>query len=385
MLSVNKSVSFLPWPVSVMSSVSNVKSVHVDTCKHVWVVSYKDFCEDIVESSYFCLPSLKSVKWRSRLTPIHPVKRNKDNHGTYHDTELWLTVTNTSTDITTNGTYGGEVEFSLGSEKQKITFKGAFVLNDDAPYFIPTSRYSCHGEKIVIKFSLCKKRFAADVTVKCQVTLFKLVEAIPVFISHIQGNTIPLEVAISNPFEDFGKLYLNEELSDVTICIKSKDEKSNEYPAHKIILSARSKVFNAMFQDKMKKSTLDHVYCAFDRVIVEGIKEEVFLEMLRYIYTGNVQNLDTLAFELLPVADRYDLQKLKIACGNVFLKNLSVQNAVEIVTVADMYNVGDLKKKTTRFIKEHSADVSKKTDSKAWEDLMSRPRLMKDLLIASMN
>ncbi|CAL1285697.1 unnamed protein product [Larinioides sclopetarius] len=91
-------------------------------------------------------------------------------------------------------------------------------------------------------------------------------------------------------------------------------------PAHKIILSARSPVFAAMFVNPMKESLRNEVD-------ITDIHESALRDLLKYVYTGKTCDLtDSSAAELLNAADKYQIQDLKAVCVD-FLKNtVSLQN-----------------------------------------------------------
>lgn len=55
------------------------------------------------------------------------------------------------------------------------------------------------------------------------------------------------------------------------------------FPCHKLIMSARSPVFKAMFVVQMKESKSG-------KVTIEDIKPEIMTEMLHFIYTGLVKD-----------------------------------------------------------------------------------------------
>ncbi|KAL6953836.1 hypothetical protein U1Q18_046966 [Sarracenia purpurea var. burkii] len=134
--------------------------------------------------------------------------------------------------------------------------------------------------------------------------------------------------------EELGSLLKNGKFSDVTILVNG-----TEYPVHKTLLVARSSVFSAMFkQNGMLESENN-------RIEITDIGENVMEEMLRYIYTGNVEKLDELAGDLLEAADKYDLGKLKTMCENALISNLSVDSAAETLALADLHHANELKSK----------------------------------------
>ncbi|XP_065209093.1 speckle-type POZ protein-like isoform X2 [Planococcus citri] len=172
----------------------------------------------------------------------------------------------------------------------------------------------------------------------------------------------------TNFARDFEKLLNDEDFSDVTISIKGKD-----YPAHKSILAARSSTFNAMFKSDMRESTTN-------RVDIEDIEPDTFEEMLRYIYTGKSKNLGTLAFELLPVAEKYDIKDLKIDCEQALFEKLSRENVVKILILADMHNADQLRTQTLQFIKLYGTHCDDIRNTELFSASTTRPQLMKDVL-----
>lgn len=68
-------------------------------------------------------------------------------------------------------------------------------------------------------------------------------------------------------------------------------------PVHKAILAARSPVFAAMFQHDLEENKQGFVS-------ITDLDIDVLREMLRFIYTGKVTKLDTMADSLLAAADK---------------------------------------------------------------------------------
>jgi len=79
--------------------------------------------------------------------------------------------------------------------------------------------------------------------------------------------------------------------------LKESNRKKKEFRVHKSILAARSSVFDAMFSHDLEE-------CKQNRVEIPDVDVDVFYEMLRFIYTGEVRDLDELAFEMFEAADK---------------------------------------------------------------------------------
>ena len=75
-------------------------------------------------------------------------------------------------------------------------------------------------------------------------------------------------------------------------------QKNNiKIPVHKAILAARSPVFAAMFQHDLEENKQGFVS-------ITDLDIDVLREMLRFIYTGKVTKLETMADSLLAAADK---------------------------------------------------------------------------------
>ena len=169
--------------------------------------------------------------------------------------------------------------------------------------------------------------------------------------SFLEIDNIDDESEIENLPNPNKNLYLEDRFSDV----KLKTSRGKELKAHKCILAARSSIFEAMF----KHDTIENKTSIVD---IKDIEYDVLKEMLRYIYVGKVENIKTVASDLLIAADKYDIQDLKSKCENCIGNNISVENAVQIFDLADRYNASRLKNRVMSFMKSN-IDRIEKTDA----------------------
>uniref|UniRef100_A0A1A9WZN7 BTB domain-containing protein n=1 Tax=Glossina brevipalpis TaxID=37001 RepID=A0A1A9WZN7_9MUSC len=156
--------------------------------------------------------------------------------------------------------------------------------------------------------------------------------------------------------EDLGNLFHSAKFADVTLAADG-----GEFQAHKNILSARSDVFAAMFEHDMEERKLN-------RVAINDINHEVLKEMVRFIYTGEAPNLDKMADKLLAAADKYALESLKGMCAEVLYAKLSAQNAAEILILADLHNVKQLKAETISFINNIATEF---VETEGWKNMIT--------------
>ena len=92
---------------------------------------------------------------------------------------------------------------------------------------------------------------------------------------------------------DFNLLRINSKLTDIVLRVNGQD-----FPAHKLILAARSPVFLAMFSHSELSENQDIV------VDIPDIGAEVMERLLAFVYCGNIDRVDKVAPELLVAADK---------------------------------------------------------------------------------
>ena len=129
--------------------------------------------------------------------------------------------------------------------------------------------------------------------------------------------------------------------------------------AYRVILAARSPVFDAMFQHDMKEKRTNETE-------IEDATPAAFKALLRFIYTGHCE-VGMLAEELLVAANKYDIQDLKEICAKELHKKLTVDNAVHLLILSDLHQTNDLKRAAIRFINKNAEYVMK---TASWFNLL---------------
>jgi speckle-type POZ protein len=146
---------------------------------------------------------------------------------------------------------------------------------------------------------------------------------------------------ISSDCSRYNKFFNSNEFSDYT-CVSSN---GTSIPVHSVILAGQSPVLHAMFNSKMKESQTKTIK-------ISDIDATVLLEMLRFVYTGRVENLEANASSLIMAADKYDMGDLKNLCTSSLIKSLSTANIFDTVNLADRCNDKFLLYECIEFIKE---------------------------------
>ena len=153
---------------------------------------------------------------------------------------------------------------------------------------------------------------------------------------------------------------LNSIHSDFTIIVKTK-----KFKVHKSVLSARSPVFEKMFASNMKEA-------ADNKVEINDIEPCTFEKLLGFMYSEKIpEDIDFYAMDLFVAADKvcllvfviitsfnlfklqYEIDDLKDVCERHISLNVSKDNAMAVLNLANLYSCNyDLKKISLKLIGE---------------------------------
>jgi speckle-type POZ protein len=162
--------------------------------------------------------------------------------------------------------------------------------------------------------------------------------------------------------------HLEELFNDMSFSDVSFNIGGREFPAHKIILAARSEVFAAMFKHPMREQSTNQIK-------IEDIEPEVFQEMLRFIYTGRVSTLtmETMSVGLFIAADKYLLDALKLKCENYMLSQMSPDYCLVLLLHGDLQNPTKPLKEAAKFFQRFPSQV---TATERWEQMKQQGPVM---------
>ncbi|KAH0561620.1 hypothetical protein KQX54_018123 [Cotesia glomerata] len=151
----------------------------------------------------------------------------------------------------------------------------------------------------------------------------------------------------NNPCDEVERFYNSEELCDVTIIVDQV-----RIPAHKVVLATHSEVFAKMLQSEMKEAKNNEIN-------IEDLDPEIILEMLHYCYKGTLKTRNDvqIVLQVLKVADIYQIIKLKEICEYRLIMNMSTDNVLNIIDVADDHNAVNLRQEAIEFIVDHYETV----------------------------
>eukprot|EP00934_Nitzschia_sp_Nitz4_P004906 Nitzschia sp. Nitz4//scaffold150_size53981//18316//20115//NITZ4_006675-RA/size53981-snap-gene-0.67-mRNA-1//-1//CDS//3329537065//4896//frame0 len=163
---------------------------------------------------------------------------------------------------------------------------------------------------------------------------------------------LSFEVPPSTLTSEFRAMVDDETFSDITFIV----ENTPVY-AHKLMLM-RSPYFRALFLGEMKESKLA-------TIPIEQVAHPIFLMVLEYLYTDQLQIPFESAMELFEAADLFCVPRLKCMCEKRMLQAIHVDNAAAIFHTADLHSAMTLRAKTKKYILSHFELVSKSECFKA--------------------
>ena len=122
--------------------------------------------------------------------------------------------------------------------------------------------------------------------------------------------------------------------------------------AHQVILASRSTYFEALFS---------HDFSEKDLRVVDfndsGITYNQLMSLLRHIYSDNIKIESKSIYDLLSLADRYDIQSIKRKCENIFAQHISVDTVCQIFKYAHNFNCERLKETCLLYTEENHQEV----------------------------
>lgn len=177
-------------------------------------------------------------------------------------------------------------------------------------------------------------------TIFCEITELGIHQPITTSWKNRLLTTISKPTWVKDQVNLFNK---NRRNFDATLVVEG-----NTFRVHKQVLREQSLIFTSMFiSDKEQKN----------QVYLIDMNLKVFNCILKFIYTNQIKNLDSrLAVDLLIAADQYQIEGIKTICAQVLQSNINVENFVEMLKLADCYNVKLLFIYTMWWIYENRCD-----------------------------
>jgi speckle-type POZ protein len=149
--------------------------------------------------------------------------------------------------------------------------------------------------------------------------------------------------------EEMCTLLYDDSISDLVIHVDNET-----IPAHKFILCLRSEVFRAMLTGSMSESVSSEVH-------IPDFEAAVVREFLHFLYTDRISHvpgvMEQHAEALLAMACKYQVRGLETYCENFLCASLSLENVIEVLSLADLFHATRLKSRALQFIAHNAKAV----------------------------
>ena len=155
------------------------------------------------------------------------------------------------------------------------------------------------------------------------------------------------------------KLYAEKEFVDLKILCNGK-----QFKCHKIVLSCQSEVFKTMIKNK----SLTEKKTRIMKIEENDISYVVMGRLLYFLYHDKVKNDKMINPDLLLAADKYNILGLLDECCKHFESTLSLQNALDILVLAETTNQKNLFDTASRFVGKNLGKLNK---SSAYQEMVN--------------
>ncbi|XP_065205330.1 speckle-type POZ protein B-like [Planococcus citri] len=332
--------------------------VRIHEASYVWTIHNFDFFEakgTTVNSPFFAADSNNDIRWIMQLEP------NGDTDA--KDTvSLYLMYSSRVHEKV----YAKYNFYVLNSQQNKQIHRTSEEVREFS------DGISRGYQNILNKKEAIGKSLLIDnkLTVMCEVYFSEVRDSIDKTFHQCDKTSLYRNVPRCNVFENLEQLLEDGQFSDIVLVAGGK-----EYPAHRNILASRCSAFAAILERNSEEN-------GRNRFNIKDMSAEIMDEFLRYIYTGKCNNLQKVAEDLLAVASKYSLDRLKMICAEEVYKTLSVENAAKILMLADTHGLKELKNEVIKFITRKPAEV---LNTVAWANIKSNFWLVNDVCLALAN
>ena len=149
--------------------------------------------------------------------------------------------------------------------------------------------------------------------------------------------------------------------SDFTI-ISQEDQ---EFPCHRLILATKSSTMKAMMTTEMREKEEKKININYNNQVVGAFVD--------YFYKGEVPSavLEANISSFLDLSDYYHLESLKAQVEDTAIKTLTIENVVEMFSLANLHNAKKLKKASKFFVVENKKILGKQDLTQVPQSVMT--------------
>jgi len=157
-------------------------------------------------------------------------------------------------------------------------------------------------------------------------------------------------VHVNNLSEDIASLFQQEVFCDVNLVVED-----SSFPAHKIILAARSDYFRALLFGGLSESDPK---C--DKIELKDTNAAAFYILLKYIYSGRIELMslkEELILDVLELAHRYGFEDLENSISDYLQSVLNISNVCLIYNMASAYGLSGLRQTSCEYMDLHASEI----------------------------
>ncbi|TVU42672.1 hypothetical protein EJB05_09091, partial [Eragrostis curvula] len=174
-----------------------------------------------------------------------------------------------------------------------------------------------------------------------------------------------IDVPPSDMADHLGSMLKEGTGADVTFDVQGKT-----FPAHRMLLAARSPVFKAELRGPMKEATAG-------RITVHEIRSEVFEALLHFVYT------DSLPPAAMDDGDKKEEENHAQMMGDLLVaadRSLTVENVTTVLVLASRHNCSGLKDACSEFMMSNNRIMDDVARTEGYASLKrDHPHVMVDL------
>ena len=141
------------------------------------------------------------------------------------------------------------------------------------------------------------------------------------------------------------------------LCDTTVRAQGQEFSAHRIVLSASSDYFKALFSSPLQVREQQN-----NLVELNEIKSSIVAEVLQFIYTGRASINSSNAQDLFMASDYLMIPKLKSKASQFLEESVNASNCLSLESFASQYNCDSLKQAAVKYKYEHFVAVVKSED-----------------------
>ena len=162
-------------------------------------------------------------------------------------------------------------------------------------------------------------------------------------------------VRVATKLAHLSNILDTQQNADVQFVVKGRN-----IGAHYVIVTSASPVMSAMLcPGKFKEGSLKVV-------VIDDMEPEVFMEMLRFMYTGVAPSILRFLEDLFVAADKYQISALKEECEQLMGYRLTVENVIRRLELAHKHSASTLLETALDYLILHQDEIWNRTE---WKEM----------------